>query len=53
MMTVVPQGDVDAGHLVPMEAPELVIEEVLRFSVASEARAASSRSSPRGETGRA
>ncbi len=43
-----PQADVetiDAGHLVLMEDPELLLDALLRFSAPSEARAASSPSS--------
>ena len=51
--------DVDAGHLVPMERPELVVDAVLAFAVEprvrlrSDSRAPSSRSSPRPSTPRA
>jgi len=44
-----PEGEVreiDTGHFVPMEAPELVARELLAFSARPGARAGSSRSSP-------
>ena len=50
-----PEADVvavDAGHLVLMERPELVVEAALRFSPAPAARAASTPTSPRAATRR-
>jgi pimeloyl-ACP methyl ester carboxylesterase len=44
--------EVDAGHLMLMEQPEVVIEEVLRFSLPREGRAAARPSSPRVATTR-
>jgi pimeloyl-ACP methyl ester carboxylesterase len=45
--------DVDAGHLVPMEKPELVVEAALDFTSRSGSPARSSPSSPRRSTRRA
>jgi pimeloyl-ACP methyl ester carboxylesterase len=44
--------DVDAGHLVPMQAPERVADEVLAFSARSAGPARSRRRSPRAATPR-
>lgn len=51
-----PDADVhsaDAGHLMLMERPELVVAEALRFSLPPEARVAATPSSPRATTPRA
>jgi pimeloyl-ACP methyl ester carboxylesterase len=45
--------DVDAGHLMPMERPELVVAAALDFTSGSDSRARSSPSSPRPSTRRA
>jgi pimeloyl-ACP methyl ester carboxylesterase len=44
--------DADAGHFVPMQAPELVAAEALAFSARSEGPARSRRRSPRAATPR-
>jgi pimeloyl-ACP methyl ester carboxylesterase len=44
--------EVDTGHFVPMEAPELVARETLAFSARPENRAAASPRSPRPASGR-